>query len=207
MIYLIRTESKTKRINRKVFPVMLKHTPIRILFIVMYFLFCTACGAPSNQTQEQPAEDEGRVADDVNYLGGGTQPPSTEEEEPAYRSPTLSTAPPPTSLTWVSSVDQAAATARRDGHKKVVAWFVKNNCPDCREIEEDVLQNPDVAAESRRWLFVRINLDRDPEAGDYYLSGGTAPAFAFIDQNGGVYRRYFGSVTPEEFITMLKTWY
>lgn len=186
---------------------MFHYTPIRIILILVYFLFCTACGAPSEQPPDQPLAEGERVADDVNFLSRGTQPPSMEEEEPEYRSPTLSTAPPPTALTWVSSVEQAAATAKRDGHKKVIGWFVSDNCPECREIEEDVLQNPDVAAESRRWLFVRINTDRDPEAANYYLSGGSAPAFTFIDQNGGVYRRYFGSVTPEEFITMLKTWY
>lgn len=186
---------------------MLNYTSARLIFILAFFLFCSACGGGTEQPSDQPVEDEGRVADDVNYLGGGTQAPEREEEEEEYRSPTLSSDPPPTALTWVSSVEQATATARRDERKKVIAWFVNDRCNECRDIEREVLQNPDVIAESRRWLFVRIDTDDNPEAARYYLSGGSAPAFAFIDKYGAVYRRYFGSVTPEEFVTMLRTWY
>jgi len=171
-------------------------------------MVCTACGRPADRNASGgSSDDEGRTATDINYIGGGTQAPETEEGTSEYRSPTLSSAPPPTSLTWASSIDQAVRLAQRDERKRVIAYFYSENCADCRTIERDVFANPDVIAASRNWVFVKVDSEKNPELSEYYMtSSGSPPAFCFVDKMGHTYRRYFGLVTPEEFVTMLRTW-
>jgi thioredoxin-related protein len=184
---------------------MLNFTPVRFLIILLYFVACTACGkAPEVQTDTE-AED-GTTATDVNFLGGGTQAPEIEPEEPEYRSPSLSTPPPPTTIAWYPTIEQAVRVAQRNENKKIIVWFRNNECSDCITVEREVFTDPDVIALTRRWLFVKIDTDRMPERAEYLLAGGEPPAFVFLDENGNGYRHHYSSVTSEEFMTMLREW-
>ena len=77
--------------------IMLNFTPVRIAIILLYFVACTACGKPPEvQTGTEP--ESSTIASDINFIGGGTQAPDIEPDEQEYRSPTLSTPPPPTTI-------------------------------------------------------------------------------------------------------------
>jgi len=187
---------------------MLNHSAARIAVILLYFIVCTACGNPRDtgaQSSNPPSDVS--TADNVNFLGGGTNPPEIPRQEEPYHSPTLSTPPPPTALTWVPSIGQAVRIIERDDKLKILAWFRSSSCVDCPAIERDVFANPDVIAASKGWVFVKVDVDANKEAAEYYLAGASPPAFLAIDKKGNTYRRKFGTVTVEEFVTMLKTWH
>lgn len=182
-------------------------SPIRILVILVYFMVCTACGSPSEQAdQNANAADQDSSATDINFIGGGSQTPDIEPEEEPYRSPTLSTLPPPTELNFFSTIDQAVRTAQNDDRYKICLFFYNSDCDECRTIEQTVFQDPDVVSITRYWLFVKVDTELNEDRAQYYIQDGEPPAFVFLDKTGNSYRKYFGTVTSEEFITMLTEW-
>jgi hypothetical protein len=186
---------------------MFRFSVVRMAAIMLYFMACTVCGCPAHKPPpvEQNLPVSTAEATDINFIGGGTQAPVIEDDN-EYRSPTLSTAPPPTSLTWISSIDQATRLAERDNNTKVILWFRNDACSDCLSFERDVLTNPDVIGASAHWLFVKVDTERNEDRAEYYLHGADPPALVFLDKLGHEYRRQYGAVTPEEFVTMLRTW-
>jgi len=170
----------------------------------MYFLLCSVCGAPADDTAtSEDTDSEGATASDINFIGGGSQTPDLEPEEEPYRSITLSTDPPPTSLTWIPTIEQAVRLAERDRNIKIIVWAVSEACVECQAIERDVLTNTDVIAVSRNWYFVKLDVDRNPDKAEYLLHGADPPALVFLDNQGYEYDRYYGAFTAEELEGML----
>lgn len=186
---------------------MYTFSPLRILVILVYFTVCTACGQPADQPSQNGSEaDENPSATDVNFIGGGMQPPDIEQEEEPYRSPTLSMLPPPTELNFFSTIEQAVRMADSDDRYRICVFFYNDDCDECRTIMQEVFQDNDVIKETRYWLFVKIDTDTNRDRTQYYIQGAEPPAFIFLDKTGNGYRKYFGPVTSGEFITMLTTW-
>ncbi len=176
-------------------------------FILVFFLICTACGKPADQaTQSSNQANDDLIATDVNFIGGGTQAPELIEEEEPYRSPTLSTPPPPTTLNWAPSIQHAMNAAEKNERYRIMAWFTNKNCIDCPVIERNVFTDGDVISASRDWIFVEIDTDKNLDAAEYYLAGASPPAFLAMDKLGHAYKRYYGSITAEDFKTLLETW-
>ncbi|HEX9744393.1 MAG TPA: hypothetical protein VGB30_03105, partial [bacterium] len=128
------------------------HPVIRISLILIYFTLCQACGAPDN-APEQAAQSN--VATDVNYIGGGTQAPY-ETQEPEYNSPMIPDDHVPTALAWAGSIRQAISLAGSDRKYRIIVWFENQNCAECNQVRTDVFNDPDVIAETRYWLFVKV---------------------------------------------------
>jgi thiol:disulfide interchange protein len=189
---------------------MFKFSIARMIVVLLYFTLCSACGKPASQPQPTPDGENGTTsrADDINYVGGGTQAPEPLQKEEEYRSPTISREPAPTNLRWAPSIG-AAVRITEDGNNnyKIIVWFTGSGCVDCTAIEQDIFKDADVLANSRRWIFVRVNVDDDPEQSEYYLKEADPPAFVFLDQRGLEYRQHIGIVTKEEFVSMLMTWW
>jgi len=184
---------------------MFYYAPVRMAVILVYFLTLSACGAPADTGQESTAAGE-NVAGDINFIGGGTAAPEITPEEEPYHSPTLSAGPPPESLTRASSIEQAKRTAQSNDKYKIMVWFHGADCVDCSEIEREILNDPDVINAASNWIFVFIDVDKNPERANYFLNNGDPPAFVAIDAYGATLRKKFGMVTKEEFLTMLQIW-
>jgi len=184
---------------------MFNYTPIRMGLILIYFLLCNACGAPADTSQQSAAGNE-NVTGDVNFVGGGTSAPEIPKEEEPYRSPTLSADPPPESLTRAPSIEQARRIAQGNNKYKIMAWFHGKDCVECPDIERKILADPDVIKASKNWIYVFIDVDVNPDRSEYYLKGGDPPAFMALDAGGYVYRKNFGVVTKDQFLTMLTDW-
>ena len=176
-----------------------------MVFILVYFLMCGACGKPADTTQQSTAGNE-NVASDPNNLGGGTAAPEITKDVEPYHSPTLSGGPPPVSLTRAPSIEQARRIAEGNNKYKIMAWFHGKDCVECPDIERNVLADPDVIKASENWIYVFIDVDVNPDRSEYYLKGGDPPAFMALDSGGYVYERKFGTVTKDEFLTMLTDW-
>jgi thiol:disulfide interchange protein len=167
--------------------------------------FCASCSNRGKQVAKAP-EQPLSTANDVNFIGGGTQPPEYTPEERPYDSPMTNPAPPKTSLSWVADINAAIRMAEADRHYRIMVWFRNNACEDCIAIERNVFTDPDVAAASRRWLFVRLDTDVNRERAEYYLHGADPPALRALDRLGHQYRSYNGVFTKEDLISMLTTW-
>jgi len=185
---------------------MFNYTPIRMGLILIYFLLCTACGAPAETPQEEPAADDGTLAGDVNFIGGGTAAPEMPADDEPYHSPTLSSGPPPETLTRAPSIEQATRILGNNNRLKIMVWFYGDECFDCREFERDVLADKDVIAASKDWIYVFVDVDINADRAEYYLTGGSPPAFMAMDAGGNVYRKRFGIVTKEEYLAILLDW-
>jgi hypothetical protein len=164
-----------------------------------------SCSKASKKVAEAP-EQPISTANDVNFIGGGTQHPEYTPEERPYVSPSTGLTPPKTSLSWVADINAAVRMLESDPHSRVMVWFRNNNCEDCLAIERNIFTDPDVAAASRKWLFVRIDTDVNRDRADYYLHGADPPALRALDKMGNVYRSYNGTFTKEDLISMLTTW-
>lgn len=179
-----------------------------IAFLLVAFILAAGCGGSRGQTDSEEDESATRetTADDINFIGGGTQAPEPIAEEQPYDSPFISDTHAPTTLNWQPSVGQAVRVAEGDNKYKIIVWFRSNECVDCLGIEREIFTNKDVLANSKRWLFVKIDTELMPDSAEYYLHGADPPALVFLDKLGNEYRRLYGTFTKDEFVTMLRTW-
>ena len=183
----------------------------RKAYFIIILVLCLGvpfCNRPKEKTpgpSDQPPEDS-KVATDINFIGQGTQSPDLSGNEKPYHSPTLSTPPPPTSLKWTASIQSAINIANKDNQYKIFVWFSSKNCEECITIERDVFTNKEVLKNSGKWLFVKLDAERDKNETEYYLKGGAPPAILCLDMMGHAYRKQFGPVTVEEMVTILQTW-
>ncbi len=187
---------------------MFRYSYARITLILTYFLICSACGAPRDDTSadDQP-DSQTSTASDINFIGGGSQLPDPVEEERPYDSPMIDTEAPPTRLNWSRSIRSAIRAAGERGDRKIIVWFTNPDCVECQAVEQDVFTHEDVLANSKRWIFVRLDTDQSRDQAQYYLHGSEPPALVFLDQRGNEYRRFHGTVTVEEFVNMLIIWF
>lgn len=189
---------------------MFNYSVIRMIVILLYFTLCSACGNPADTDTpvEENGDDGTTTASDINYIGGGTQAPDPIEREREYQSPMMSRDPTPTRLNWVASVGQATrAAGEANSNYKIILWFTNDECVGCTTVERDVFTDPTVLANSRKWLFVKMDTERNEDRVQYYLGDADAPAFVFLDKRGNEYRKYFGIVNAEEFANMLLIWW
>ena len=101
----------------------------------------------------------------------------------------------------------ATAVATIKSKKKVVVYFAsQKQCVDCRYIEENVFTDAQVLKNSTKWIFVRVNVDLQPDLAKYHFVD-SVPTFKFLDYGGHAYRTHIGKVTPEQFAEMLLTWF
>ncbi|HDS30856.1 MAG TPA: thioredoxin family protein [Firmicutes bacterium] len=188
---------------------MFRYSIARMIVLLLYFTLCSACGKPAPQPDSGTADtgETGSRASDINYLGGQTIGGDTEAKPEEYRSPMMSGDPPPTRLNWAPSVGVAVRSAEQQNKYKIIVWFTSKDCIDCMTIEQEIFKDSEVLANSKNWIFVRMDCDNDPDQCNYYLAGASPPAFAFLDQRGQKYRQHIGMLTTEEFVYMLKTWW
>jgi thiol:disulfide interchange protein len=185
---------------------MSRYTQIAVVLVC--FIFAAACGGsrgePGTDTDKSGSTES--TAGDINFIGGGTQAPQPRVEDRPYDSPFISDTQIPSTLNWQASVDQAVRTAGGDNKYKIILWFRSDECIECLQIEREIFTDNDVLANSRKWLFVKVDTKVTPEAGEYYLHGADPPALVFLDKQGNEYNRHYGAFTKDEFVTMLRTW-
>jgi len=88
-------------------------------------------------------------------------------------------------MDWLDWNDDAFSTARSS--QRPVLLFVKAAwCRWCRELEEDVLCDPEVERRlSEDFVAIRVDKDRRPDIDPRYTMGGW-PTLAWLDENGEI---------------------
>lgn len=177
---------------------------IALLFLVAVTLMaCSRRGSSDDELHRSPYQ-QGTVPEKTTLKSPQELYKPPEQE---YKSDYIEGSKQPSRLMWAGSVEQALQMTGEKSKKKTIIYFASQKpCAECRYIEEKVFTDAQVLKYSGRWLFVRINVDIQPDLAQYHHIENV-PAFKFLDHLGHAYKTYTGIVTPEQFAEMLLTWY
>jgi thiol:disulfide interchange protein DsbD len=105
---------------------------------------------------------------------------------------------------WASRGSTVLAEARA-AHKPVVLDFGAEWCAACKELDRDTYPNPRVAAELKRFVFVKID-DREGQVAPKY-GGPGLPYVVFFDSRGKLLtdRSVSGFRKPDDFLSILRS--
>jgi thiol:disulfide interchange protein DsbD len=116
--------------------------------------------------------------------------------------------PPGSRITWLDDYVAARALAEERGRPLLVD-FGAEWCGACQEIEHEVLSDPRVVAEARRFIPVRIDLSAGQATEekwsilrDYQQPG--LPLVVIHHASGEEAHRVTGLVEPERFLEMMR---
>ena len=103
----------------------------------------------------------------------------------------------PKEISWLSYNDALAAAKREN--KQVLIDFMAQWCGWCKRMETSVFPTPEVIALSRKYVFARVDVEREPSLAQKYKAGGL-PTFVSVDANGREVKRAVGYQSPKEFV-------
>lgn len=177
---------------------------LAILFLITVTVFACSQKGHSSGKKQGSSGLQGAVPEKTTFKSPHQLYSPPEQE---YKSDYIKGSKKPTRLMWAGSVEQALQMTGPKSKKKTIIYFMsQTSCSECKYIEETVFNDERVIKNSDRWLFVRVNVDLQPDLAKYH-NIESVPAFKFLDHLGHGYRTHVGTVTPEQFAEMLLTWY
>jgi thioredoxin-related protein len=177
---------------------------IIFLFLISVGYMSCGRGKASDENLHRSPNQQGAVPEKIT-LKSPHQLYDPKKEE--YKSEYIKGTHKPTRLLWAGSIEQALQMTGEKSKKKTIVYFASEKpCEECRYIEEKIFTDARVLKYSDRWIFVRVDVDLQPDLAKYHHID-SVPAFKFLDHMGHAYRTQTGLVTPEQFAEMLLTWF
>jgi thiol:disulfide interchange protein len=145
-------------------------------------------------------------------LAGCSTPPDSDNAPATEKTPVKTDNPQkvqprvadknPHSITWLTSYDKALATAKSQ-YQAVLVDFYADWCEPCKMLDRDVYSQPDVVKESKKFVNLKINFDKDTNIAERFKVY-SLPTMIFLDGNGKVLWRLEGVPTTPHFIQTLQ---
>jgi thiol:disulfide interchange protein DsbD len=115
--------------------------------------------------------------------------------------------PPGAHISWVQSFDAAKARATAE-QRPMLVDFGADWCGACQEIDRDVLSDPRVVAEARRFVTVRVDLSTDKATDEKWalLKAYNQPGLPLMvlhHSDGSEAARVTGLLESDEFLEMM----
>ena len=115
--------------------------------------------------------------------------------------------PPGAHISWVQSFDAAKARATAE-QRPMLVDFGADWCGACQELDRDVLSDPRVVAEARRFVTVRIDLSTDKATDEKWalLKAYNQPGLPLMvlhHSDGSEAARVTGLLESDEFLEMM----
>ena len=104
---------------------------------------------------------------------------------------------------WRTDFAASVEEARRE-NKPVMAYFTATWCGPCQTLKHTTWADKGVAAALEKFVPVKIDVDRQPELAQKYVTEGI-PAYAIIDPGGTHRRSAAGALPPADFLAWLKS--
>lgn len=102
-------------------------------------------------------------------------------------------------LRWQQDIQTAKNEAATAG-KLVIAHFTSDNCPPCRQMQQDVFTRQDVASIlNKSFVIVNVNSSKDPALAKAMQIRGT-PCDVILAPDGRVLHRREGAIKAERYI-------
>ena len=167
----------------------------RIVVILIIGVLCASllsCGSKEDEPIYNPEADEDRFAGGTAGLyeiDGSAPPPDTTIEE-EYESPWGPKFPK--QIQWAPTIKDAVNRATPGSGKKVLVWFVSRDCEECDRAEKEVFPSEVVLKYAHKYIWVRIDADKDPDLTQYYIQDHRPPVLKWLDQDGNAYNTLYG---------------
>jgi len=109
-------------------------------------------------------------------------------------------AAPVRSIEFQRNIDEARKTAKPE--RPMVLLFGASWCGWCRKMEADTLTDPKVETIAGKFLWVKVDIDKDPELAARYAVDGV-PVTVVLDTQGRVMGTQGGYMPPVKFVDFL----
>ena len=115
---------------------------------------------------------------------------------------TTKTKTAPKEIRWLTSLEAAKKESKRTG-KPIFADFYATWCPPCKMLETQTYPDPNVIAESQKWVMLKIDTDKQTDlAVQYGIS--SLPTLAVLRADGKPVTGIGGFLDADEFVRFLR---
>ena len=109
------------------------------------------------------------------------------------------------SITWTQSLTTAMSQSKKTG-KPIFIDFSAVWCGPCKEMKKTTFQDAKVIAESKKWIMVHIDGDKQEAVAKKYKIEAY-PTLIMMSPKGKIVAREIGGQNPGDFLKWMKSKY
>ena len=109
-----------------------------------------------------------------------------------------------TGVTWTTSLSSAMATAKKTG-KPILVNFSAKWCVPCEVMEKTTFRDAKVVAESKKWIMVYIDIDKQEKLATRYKIA-EYPTIMLMNRKGKIVAQAKGIADIKTTSSFLKWW-
>lgn len=103
---------------------------------------------------------------------------------------------------WASSFSSAMKESKKTG-KPIFIDFYATWCGPCRMLDEQTYPDAKVVAESRKWVMLKVDVDKNPGMAQRY-GIQSLPTLAFMNLDGKITGQAIGFRDAKQFVQSLR---